>query len=66
MSNINFPSVANGVQLKIWQCFDGLPQQNWNHPNLNTLGDAGTIALSVDNKCVYVCVVVVPPITCNL
>lgn len=33
---------ANGVGLKIWQCFDNLPAQQWNYSNDNHITLVGT------------------------
>ena len=45
VENFYFP-VLNGVQMKIWQCYDNLPQQTW-----TPVMTSGPIALSVDDVC---------------
>ena len=37
---------ANGVKMKIWQCFSGLPQQTW-----TPVTTSGTIKLTTANFC---------------
>ena len=37
---------ANGVKMKIWQCFSGLPQQTW-----TPVTTTGTIQLTTANFC---------------
>jgi hypothetical protein len=36
---------ANGLQMKVWTCFDDLPQQNW------TVSSSGQIKLTGTNLC---------------
>lgn len=42
----NVDQLRNGTQMKIWQCFNNLPQQTW-----TPVFTAGPIALSVDDLC---------------
>jgi hypothetical protein len=40
---------ANGVKMKIWQCFANLPQQTWTP--IEIAGTSGTIKLTAANFC---------------
>ena len=40
--NLLFPLDADGVKMKIWQCFDDLAQQTWNPLSTGQIQLAGT------------------------
>lgn len=42
--------MANGIQMKVWQCYGGLTQQTWKSP-ITSSTSSGNVALSVGGFC---------------